>query len=177
MTKPYIVKHVDWQRVNDAGVPLDFLDVMEYFNRMLEKDAYPLIPRSEPITYEEISEKWVPSANTNVTYLTVDRKTRKVVCSGTLFVDSSIKEGELSITKDLAYEVKDVGTDVTRYIITEALSEGITVNVHTSVENEAMIRVMEKVRGLPTTRLHDYDKYKGEIRASNFDAFEWVIRP
>ncbi len=173
----YMVRRPAWERVDDNKVPLDFLDVMEYFNRMLGRGEYPLVPRNDPITYDEISKVWVPSKNRNITYLAVDRDSQKVVCSGTLKVDTADKEGELSITKDLDYKVDGVGRDVTRAVIGEALFKGITVSIHTSVENIAMIRVMEKLGHEHTRLISDYEKYRGKIRATSFDVYEWVIRP
>jgi RimJ/RimL family protein N-acetyltransferase len=104
-----------------------------------------------------------------------DRMLGRVIACGTLFLDFEKKIGELSITKDPRYLPEGVGTDITRAIIREAISRGFRVIIHTSVENEAMIRVMEKLGYKPKRMIRCYEKYKDRIKAKNFDAYEWVI--
>lgn len=173
----YTVRNIEWDRINVRGIPLDCIGLMNYFNRALETGAYPLIPRSNPITEEEILRLWIPSINSAITYVAADNNSQKVVCGGTLFLDSEKKIGELSITKDPDYPVKGVGTSVTKAIVEDAISKGISASIHTSVENTAMIRVMEKLGYGPGRLVSDYERYRGKIRAISFDAHEWVILP
>ena len=73
--------------------------------------------------------------------------------------------------------MKGVGTAITKAIVEDAISKGISASIHTSVENIAMIRIMEKL-GYGLGRLvPNYEKYRGKLRARNFDVYEWVITP
>jgi len=177
MGKKYTVRQIEWDRTDDRGIPRDCIDIMKYFNKALERGAYPLVPRTEPITEEEIINRWIPSIDATITYIAVDNDSQKVICAGTLFIDPKNKIGELSITKDPDYSVRGVGTDVTKAIIEDALSKGITVVVRTSKYNKAMYRIMEKLGYMPNKLIRDYEKYRGKIKAKDFDAYEWVIQP
>jgi hypothetical protein len=46
--KPYIVRKIDWKRKDERGIPLDCIDIMNYFNYALERELYPFVPRQEP---------------------------------------------------------------------------------------------------------------------------------
>ncbi|MFB5606377.1 MAG: hypothetical protein ACE5R7_08830, partial [Nitrosarchaeum sp.] len=59
----------------------------------------------------------------------------------------------------------------------EALSRGITASVHTSVYNKGMYRIMEKLGYAPEEVIRDYEKYRGKIKAKDFDVYAWTIRP
>ena len=175
--KEYIIRKVEWDKRNDAGVPIDCIEMMNYFNRALERGAYPLVPRTEPITKEEIVNRWVPRIDKTITYIAEDNSSQKIICGGTLFLDLENKIGELSITKDVDYSVHGVGTDVTKAVIDEALSRGITVSVHTSIYNKGMQRIMEKLGYAPNRVIRDYEKYRGKIKAKDLNVYEWIIRP
>ena len=48
------------------GIPKDFADTKDYFNKALDEDKLPWIPRKKPITDEEIKKLWVPSLEQNI---------------------------------------------------------------------------------------------------------------
>lgn len=177
MKKQYIVRRIEWNRTNDRGVPIDCIDIMNYFNKALKRGVYPLIPRTKPITEDEIVSLWVLGIDSKITYVAVDNDSQKVICGGTLLLDLENKIGELSITKDPDYSVNSVGTDVTKAVIEDALLRKITVIVHTSLENHSMRRIMEKLGYMPNQIIRDYEKYRGKIEAKNSDVYEWIIRP
>lgn len=172
----YIVRGIDWNRTDSEGVPLDCHGIMSYFNNALKKHAYPLVPRDKPITAEEILTSWVPNINRTISKIATD-DSQRVIGAATLFLDIENMTGELSITKSQDYHAHGVGTDLARVVIESAHAQGFTVCVHTSTENKAMIRVMQKLGYDPIRLVSDYEKYKGKIRASTYDAYEWKIPP
>ena len=178
MAKPYLVRKIEWGKTNDKGVAKDCIDMMNYFNAAIKNGSYPLVPRTNPITEEEILKKWIPNIKNTITYIAVDNDSQKVICSGTLFLNLKTNIGELSITKDIDYSVRGVGTDVTKAVINEALSRKISISVHTSIDNKGMCRIMEKLGYTPDKIIHDYERYRGEIAdGADTDVFEWNIRP
>lgn len=74
------------------GVPRDFAQVKDYFNRALQRGTLPWVPRKTPITDDEINKLWIPSLETNINL--VAESLREVVGQVTVFYD----------TKSTAYE-------------------------------------------------------------------------
>jgi len=108
MTKPYLLRPVCWERTDDQGIPLDCLDVMNYFNKALGRNLFPLVPRTDPITEQEIKDVWIPGKDNTITYVALDVLVGRAVGSGTLFLDG--KTGELNITKDPDYKASGMST-------------------------------------------------------------------
>ena len=169
----FLIRNVNWNKVDLDGIPYDFIDVINFFNESLKTENYNLIPRRNEITREELIKIWVPSRNNTITYLAEDKESKKVICSATLFVENNI--GELSITKDVNYKVKSVGYKLTKKIIEESLNNNIDVSIHTSVKNIPMIKIMDKL-GYKSTLVKDYDKYKNKIICDTYDAYYWFIK-
>jgi hypothetical protein len=71
-------------RIN--GVPKDFAETKDYFNKALEKNQLSWIPRKTPITDKEIIDLWIPSLKTNITR--VAEVDGKVVGQVTVFYDT-----------------------------------------------------------------------------------------
>lgn len=177
MEKQYTVRKIDWDRVDAKGIPSDCIDIMHYFNKELKRGAYPLVPRTEPITIEEIFNQWIPNKDSTITYVAVDNDLQKVICTGTLFLNIEDKTSErLAVTKDLDYQIKGVGTDVTKAIIDDALSKDFTIMIHTSIDNHAMYRILEKLGYKPRSIIKNYHRYVGKVNGSA-DIFEYIIKP
>ncbi len=68
------------------GIPRDFAQVKNYFNKALEERTLPWIPRKTPITDGEITKLWAPSLETNITL--VAELDGEVVGQGTVFYDT-----------------------------------------------------------------------------------------
>ena len=79
------IRKPDLIRVDDRGIPLDFLASIEMFNRLTASGELPHCPRKSPITTEEIRKLWLP--NPALTYLGFERA--KLVASGTLLQTAS----------------------------------------------------------------------------------------
>jgi hypothetical protein len=69
------------------GIPEDFAAVRDYFNLGIAnlEGVYRFVPRRTPITNEEIRQKWIPSADKNISL--VAELNGKVVGSITAFGD------------------------------------------------------------------------------------------
>lgn len=102
-----MIRKPNLENLTKEGIPKDFADVRDYFNKALENGTLPLIPRKTPITNEEILERWIPSLKTNISL--VAEKNNKVIGSATVFYDTNSsdpkfsdfrKPGELNSTVD-----------------------------------------------------------------------------
>lgn len=74
------------------GVPKDFAEVRDYFNRALTEGTLPWIPRKTPITDKEITELWMPSLKTNICL--VAELNGKIVGSAVVLYDPKSNEYE-----------------------------------------------------------------------------------
>jgi hypothetical protein len=63
-----IVRKPNLNDLNENGIPGDFASIMEYFNYGIstQTGAFPFIPRRQPITVEEIRDRWMPNAEKNI---------------------------------------------------------------------------------------------------------------
>jgi len=169
------IRTPNWDNLNDRGIPKDCADVMNYFNKGLEGENYPFVPRRNKITGDEIKNIWVPSRDKNITCVAYSQELEKIVGSGTLVVDDK-KFGNYSITIDPEFQFANIGTRITKKVIEEGLMGNITIIVHTSIFNEPMKRVMDKVGYKPNKIIKDFEKYR-TIKANSFDVYEYVIKP
>ena len=64
-----IIRKPNLENLTSERIPKDFSDVKDYFNKALEDNSLPWIPRKTPITNKEIIEKWVPSLKTNISLI------------------------------------------------------------------------------------------------------------
>ena len=169
------IRKPNWDNLNENGTPRDCVDVMEFFNKAVEIEGYPYVPRLDKITEEEIKRIWVPSKNEFITYVAYSEEIGKVIGSGTLSIGNNI--GELALTINMNFQSKGVGTKIAKAVIKEALSKNITVSLHTSIENKAMQRVMEKLGYKPKQKIENYGKYIGRVKAKTADVFQYIIKP
>ncbi len=175
MTSKYIIRKVNWKNCDKNGVPRDFLDVKEFFNRALKKEKFPLVWRRNKITYSELKTVWVLSKNKTISYVAYSKKSNKVVGSGTVFVEG--KYGEYRITIDPYHIGKGLGKLLTKRAIAETLKRGLSVKVNTSVENRSMISVMESLGYKEYKRVKNYKPYVNNVKAKTFDVYQWRIKP
>jgi|GEM_PF-3570714 len=172
-----IIRKISWENPNSRGIPRDCADIMDYFNRAIDSSSYPLIPRYNKITINEIKNIWISGKDKDITYVAYDPELDKVIGSATLFVKKEKKLGELNVTVDPNYFNKKAGAELVRAILEEAKKQGITVKIHTSVDNKAMQKIMEKLGHKPSQKIENFKEYKDKIIASCFDAYEYVINP
>lgn len=123
------------------GIPRDFYQIMDYFNRALKDRRMPFIPRRVPITLEEVTSKWVPSLGTNISF--VAAKNHKVIGSATVFYDqhSTAYEhstqrplGTVGLTVNPDYPYKFVAIKLIREIIGELIEQEKRALIITPVE-------------------------------------------
>jgi hypothetical protein len=121
------IRPMNWEKKASNGIPKDASDIMEYFNRALDKKAYPYVPRFSKITPEEIMNFWYPSRKQNINF--VAESANKIIGAGTITIDSSSNKyskdskrasNEYALTIDPDYIQKGVGTLITKAIIKEA---------------------------------------------------------
>lgn len=134
------------------GIPQDFAQVMEYFNKGLETDSLPFIPRKKPITSEEIKKLWVPSLPHNISL--VAEANGKVIGSGTVFyqLDSTAYEhakerllGTFGMTVDPQHDYQQVGLGILTEIVRELIVSKRKAVSHTDVNFKAEIAIMEEL--------------------------------
>ena len=151
---------------NKEGIPLDFIGVMNLFNKLLEKGELKFNPRKIKITSNEIKTLWLPSAKENMNYVAV--LNGKVVASGTLLINKksnkySIKSGrfkenaEYSIIFDKNF--KNVAKKITRKIIAEAKKIKLNFSTHVSIENKEEIRFYKELGYKPTRKIKKHPRY------------------
>lgn len=147
----------------------DTTEIREYFNKALEDGNFELFPRKKLITQEEIDSRWC-ERDDRESIVAVDGK---VVAAATLRYKAGI--AKLNITKDPNYDIKGVGTELTKEAIRLALDKGYEVIVQTSVHNRPMIRIMEKLGYADKQLIRNFDDYKDRIDAPDYDIYEWRI--
>ena len=159
----YSIRRIDYKSS-------DTEQIRDYFNKALSAGRFALFPRKKPITQEEIDSRW-GDRDDRESLVAVDRK---VVAAATLrYKDGTAR---LNITKDPDYDIKGVGTDLTKEAIRLALDKGYEVIVQTSVHNKAMIRIMEKLGYRYKRLIRDFEDYRYRIDAPDYDIYEWRIR-
>lgn len=173
----YHIRPTDWEILNKDGLPLDCVDVMKFFNEGLDKNHWLYVPRQHKITEDEIRDLWIPGKDKGINYLASCIYVHMIMGSGTAFIDSD-NIAELSLIVPKHSQKIGVGTAITKAIIKESSSRGITLSVHTSVENEPMQRLMKGL-GYDSQKvlIKDYEKYRNKIKANSFDAYHYLIRP
>lgn len=159
----YIIRPLDWEDIGTNGIPYDCFDVMRFFNYALAKNLYPLVPRNNRITEEEIRNIWIPSKDKNITYVAqfTDPSMLNVVGSGTLFVEGN--RGDLHVTVDPRFLSMGIGTDITKAIIEEARKRRINVHIETSVHNERARKALSKSGYFPINYNPENPRYKDKI--------------
>ena len=163
--KNLIVRESNLKVLTTEGIPKDFADKMEIFNRALKENAYPYVPRRREITINEITNLWVPSAKNNIDI--VAELNGKVIGSGTVLMgndnaysqESKRELGEYAITIDPQYFDKGIGTKITKIIIEKATKRNIKFSFHTSVDNIRIIKIMEKLGHRPKEKIENYERY------------------
>jgi len=169
----YFIKKRDW----NTDLSKDNKDIMHFINDAIENDAYPLVPRKEKVTEEEIKNIWFPTRDKSISYVAYSPELDRVVGECSLIMDRLPGVNLMSVLVDRNHFGDGIGSELVKAVIDESLEREITVTVHTSVENTPMIRVMEKLGHFPVYIKKDYERYRGKIMASNYDAFEHVIEP
>ena len=173
MKKKYLIRKTNWNKKDKKGIPYDFIDIMDYFNKDLMSGKYPYVPRKgDPITKSEIKSKWIPDKNKTATYLAEDIASGKIIASTNIPLDTGI----LAITKDSNFDAKGIGTELTKKVIEGVLSKGHKVIVRTSIKNLPMIKVMEKLGYGKGKLIKNFGVYRDNIEGSNYDVFEWIIK-
>jgi len=166
--KNLIIRESNLEVLASEGIPKDFVDKMEYFNKALKENVYPYVPRKSEITFDEIKNLWMPSAKNNIDI--VAELNGKIVGSGTVLMgndnaysqESKRELGEYAITIDPQYFGKGIRTEITKRIIEEATKRNIKFSFHTSVNNIRMIKVMEKLGHQPKEKIENYERYAKE---------------
>lgn len=165
----------NWNDLNERGIPKDSEDIMNYFNKALEKSLFPLVPRRNKITEEEIKNIWVSGKDKDITIIAYSKNLERVVGSGTLFITDK-DHTNYGITIDPEFFSKGIGTEITKKIIKEAIKRNVNFMVHTSTENRAMIKIMENLGYKPNRIIKNFDKYVGKVKAKSFDVYEYIIK-
>jgi len=151
--------------LDENGIPRDFAAVMAYFNRGLESDAFPFIPRRTPITPDEIRERWLPSLEANISY--VVESDGKVVGSATVFFDTSSTDyaeaeqrqpGEIGLTVDPEQNYAEVATELIKQIELELAIKGRQATMHTDADFHVEVDLMRSL-GYEGTPIESYPRY------------------
>ena len=170
----FLVRPIDWSKLNKIHIPLDFIDIREFFNRNLSSGRYSLVPRTNPMTPYELSN-WVKNRRDCLNYVAEDKVLKKIFASSVVIINSE-GFGEINVLRDLFYPLRGAGTELIKRTIEETLSRNIYASIHTSVENAPVIAIMEKLGYSSPKWIKNYGPYVNNISARNFDAYEWIIK-
>ncbi len=160
-----IVRSLDWENLNEENIPKDCADVMNFFNDGLYRNRFPLIPRRNPITVDEIRTLWMPAKERNITIVGLDDSLdmHKVIGSGTLFVDESEKIGEYHLTINPNFIRRGMGEAITRKIISGAAERDLSIKIKTSIHNHAVQKGLAKMGYWPVGCALENEDYKNKI--------------
>ncbi|MDD5133328.1 MAG: hypothetical protein PHD81_01595 [Candidatus Nanoarchaeia archaeon] len=158
----YTIRKFNWDRINKEGLPLDGLEVMEFFNRGLKTEYYKWVNRKSEITIDEIKNRWALTKDIDVVYVAVDPITNKIVSDGMLIVNSKENKAELIITNDINHIGKGIGTELVKILLKEAKERRLMVTLHTSISNNLMIDIMKTLGYEPSKIEESYvpDRFK-----------------
>jgi hypothetical protein len=148
-----IVRQPNTEILSADGIPQDFCDVMAYFNRGLSIGAFPYIPRKTQISLDEIRSLWVPSLDTNISF--VAELGRKVVGSGTVFYDVHSSEytesperqvGTIGLTVNPDEVYEEVARPLMQAIVQELRLQGKKALMFTDTDFDKEVKVMSQLR-------------------------------
>ena len=117
------VREPNTEDLTSDGIPRDAKDIMQYFNKALESKTLPWIPRTNPITIEEIKELWVPSYETNINI--VAELKGKVVGSATVFYNPSSSSSDHSEERGMGNIGATIDPSQDYQLITKELAKGL----------------------------------------------------
>jgi hypothetical protein len=136
------IRKPNLENLNSEGIPKDFAEVRDYFNLALKEKSLPWIPRSTPITNQEIKEKWIPSLKTNISLIA--ELNGKAIGSATVFYDlkSSAYEysnkrisGEFNSTADPQKNYPIIIKNLIKGTIKELNKQNKTAHCYVPVES------------------------------------------
>ena len=150
------------------GIPKDFADVRDYFNKALQEQAktFHWIPRKTKITNDEITKLWIPSLDTNICL--VAELNKSIIGSATCFFDPSStayeqaqerKIGEIGLSVNPERNHRMVGYLILEEMIKELKGQGKKAFFHTDSKFDEEIWMMKDF-GYEGTLIEDYERYK-----------------
>ena len=156
------IRKPDLKRSDDRNIPIDFLQTMEMFNRLLKENKLPPVPREKPITPEEIEKYWVPNSDKTITYLGFEDAKLKV--SGTLFTSQDANKYSKESGRETEYALifepghKEMAKELTKEVIEEASGKGFKFILHSSINNKVENQIMEELGYEPEETI-DNERY------------------
>jgi len=118
---------------------------MEYFNQALKDDSFYFMPRKNPITIEEIKNKWLPSLKENISL--VAELGGKVIGAITAFYDplssnyehiSERESGSLNSTANPSFNYKAIVKKLIDGMSNELKSQGKTATANIPIESPSI---------------------------------------
>lgn len=158
-----LIRKPDLSKMHKAGIPVDFYDSMTLFNNLLKQGRLKNIPRSTPITIEEVTKLWVPSAERNITYLGYFQE--RLVASGTLLIDTNSNQYSRESGRGREYALIfhpvhiDIAKEVTKKVIDEAKQRNEPFVLHISVKDIDQKIIMTSLGFEPTRTIGHYERY------------------
>lgn len=126
-----LIRPPNLEILTPQGIPHDFRDVRDYFNRALLENTLHYIPRRTRITDEEILSLWIPQSNKNTCFVAEDLSKKSVVGCITYFAEpfstkyehaSQRRRGDIAGTTDQKYtseETFEINLKMTSSLIKE----------------------------------------------------------
>ena len=159
------------------GVPRDFYEVRDYFNRgifALRESAPPCfryMPRKKPITLEEIRDLWVKSMSENIC-LVAELDGRVVGSATVLFKRDSTayehknlrpeSEGALALTISPDFNYISIAEPLVRGVIEELRSQNRMATLTTPEEFKEDIDLFKRLTGREGKMLRgEFEHYRG----------------
>ena len=161
------IRKPNLENIGSSGVPTDFEKSSGLFNRLLKEGKLRGIPRTEPVTMDEVRNLWVPSANKNITYL-AETPEGEIVSSGTLLIkqgsniynQQTKEKNEYSLIFDPEYT--SAAVYVTGSVISKALEKNKDFYIHTLPERKKIVEDVLERTGFAFNRkpLENYNPFK-----------------
>jgi hypothetical protein len=168
------IRRPNLEALTKDKIPRDFYEVMAYFNHALSvpvlerTDHWRYMPRQRPITKDEIRDLWVPSFNTNITFL-AELPKRGIIGSASVIVskDSTAYEhrdsrgpNTLAMSVAQGYSYSEICEKMIRLIEADLTLINIQAITTTPVEFKEEIRLMEETLRKKGEPLSDWQPAK-----------------
>jgi hypothetical protein len=160
-----IVRKPNLHRMTSDGIPLDFAQVMRYFNQALKDNKYPFVARRKPITVAEVRELWLPSARKNI-ILTAQAQGKVVGQLTVLYTPNANAyehrnervPGDIAETADPNFDEIAIKRSLVESVVTELKRRGLQARFLSPAE-DPFLEVLESMK-YQATESEGVERYK-----------------
>lgn len=112
----FLIRKPNLDMLAARGIPRDFIDIRDYFNRGIRENKLHYIPRKNQITDDEISSLWIPNLDKNICLVAEDQR-RSLVVGCIVYFENTLstnyeqaaqrRVGEIAGTTDPQYYLEE----------------------------------------------------------------------